>query len=323
MSEPMIEVEGLTKDYGATRAVDKVTFTVRKGEVLGFLGPNGAGKSTTMKILTCFLAPTAGRARGRRIRRLRRLARGSQAHRLPARGHADLPRHDGARVPPVRRGDSRHGPAQGRRGASRRSARAAAWATSPASWSASCRRASGSASGWRRRSLHDPDIAHPRRADERPRPEPDRRDPVAHQGDRPARRRSSSRRTSSPRCRRPAAASSSSAAASWSPTARRTSCGRASAAAAIAWSSNRTASPRTPSATALASLAGVTRCEAIAAEDGSHAFAHRRGRRQRSAQADLPRAPSTTAGRCWSWRASPPAWKTFSVTSRPEKRPKP
>ena len=63
MSDAMIEVEGLTKDYGATRAVDSVTFNVRKGEVLGFLGPNGAGKSTTMKMLTCYLAPTAGRAR--------------------------------------------------------------------------------------------------------------------------------------------------------------------------------------------------------------------------------------------------------------------
>jgi ABC-2 type transport system ATP-binding protein len=63
MSDAMIEVEGLTKDYGATRAVHQVTFNVRKGEVLGFLGPNGAGKSTTMKMLTCYLAPTAGRAR--------------------------------------------------------------------------------------------------------------------------------------------------------------------------------------------------------------------------------------------------------------------
>ena len=57
MSDLMIEVEGLTKDYGPTRAVDKVSFNVRRGEVLGFLGPNGAGKSTTMKMLTCFLAP--------------------------------------------------------------------------------------------------------------------------------------------------------------------------------------------------------------------------------------------------------------------------
>src|SRR6185436_3109775 len=52
----------LTKDYGPTRAVDRVTFNVRKGEVLGFLGPNGAGKSTTMKMLTCFLTPTGGTA---------------------------------------------------------------------------------------------------------------------------------------------------------------------------------------------------------------------------------------------------------------------
>ncbi len=62
MSDSMIEVEGLTKNYGPTLAVDQVTFSVRRGEVLGFLGPNGAGKSTTMKMLTCFLAPSAGRA---------------------------------------------------------------------------------------------------------------------------------------------------------------------------------------------------------------------------------------------------------------------
>jgi ABC-2 type transport system ATP-binding protein len=62
MSDVMIRVENLTKDYGSFRAVDKVTFNVRKGEVLGFLGPNGAGKSTTMKMLTCFLAPSGGRA---------------------------------------------------------------------------------------------------------------------------------------------------------------------------------------------------------------------------------------------------------------------
>jgi ABC-type multidrug transport system, ATPase component len=60
MADVMIKVENLTKEYGTTRAVDEVSFNVRKGEVLGFLGPNGAGKSTTMKILTCFLAPTSG-----------------------------------------------------------------------------------------------------------------------------------------------------------------------------------------------------------------------------------------------------------------------
>jgi ABC-2 type transport system ATP-binding protein len=59
----MIHVDQLTKDYGAGRpAVDSISFDVRRGEVLGFLGPNGAGKTTTMKILTSFLAPTAGRA---------------------------------------------------------------------------------------------------------------------------------------------------------------------------------------------------------------------------------------------------------------------
>lgn len=59
----MIEIQNLTKEFGPLRVVDSITFTVKKGEVLGFLGPNGAGKSTTMKMLTGFLAPTAGKAR--------------------------------------------------------------------------------------------------------------------------------------------------------------------------------------------------------------------------------------------------------------------
>jgi len=58
----MIEVKGLVKTYGTKRAVDGVTFTVKRGEILGFLGPNGAGKSTTMKMITGFLQPTAGTA---------------------------------------------------------------------------------------------------------------------------------------------------------------------------------------------------------------------------------------------------------------------
>src|SRR5262245_26210030 len=62
MAQSMIRVDELTKDYGAHRAVDHISFEVRAGEVLGFLGPNGAGKTTTMRILTCFLAPTDGSA---------------------------------------------------------------------------------------------------------------------------------------------------------------------------------------------------------------------------------------------------------------------
>lgn len=59
----MVETLNLSKSFGSIRAVDDLSFKVSKGEVLGFLGPNGAGKSTTMKILTCFLAPSAGTAR--------------------------------------------------------------------------------------------------------------------------------------------------------------------------------------------------------------------------------------------------------------------
>ena len=62
-NEIMIEVEGITKMYGDILALDNVTFQLRRGEVLGFLGPNGAGKTTLMKILTCFIAPTKGKAK--------------------------------------------------------------------------------------------------------------------------------------------------------------------------------------------------------------------------------------------------------------------
>ncbi|NQU41671.1 ATP-binding cassette domain-containing protein [bacterium] len=58
----MIEVENLSKVYGDTVAVDGISFSVSKGEILGFLGPNGAGKSTTMKVLTGYTPATAGRA---------------------------------------------------------------------------------------------------------------------------------------------------------------------------------------------------------------------------------------------------------------------
>ncbi len=59
----MIEIEELTKRYGAFTAVDGISFQVEPGQVLGFLGPNGAGKSTTMKMIAGFLTPTSGRAR--------------------------------------------------------------------------------------------------------------------------------------------------------------------------------------------------------------------------------------------------------------------
>ncbi len=59
---PLIETAGLTKRYGPLVAVNAVSFTVARGEVLGFLGPNGAGKSTTMRMLAGFVTPDSGRA---------------------------------------------------------------------------------------------------------------------------------------------------------------------------------------------------------------------------------------------------------------------
>ncbi|MCA9536586.1 MAG: ATP-binding cassette domain-containing protein [Myxococcales bacterium] len=62
MSDLMIEAQELHKLYGSQTALQKASFKVHRGEVVGLLGPNGAGKSTTMKILTCYISPTSGTA---------------------------------------------------------------------------------------------------------------------------------------------------------------------------------------------------------------------------------------------------------------------
>ena len=59
----MVEVKDLSKDYGPIKAIDRISFRLEKGDVVGFLGPNGAGKSTTMKIITGFMAPSSGEAK--------------------------------------------------------------------------------------------------------------------------------------------------------------------------------------------------------------------------------------------------------------------
>jgi ABC-2 type transport system ATP-binding protein len=62
-NDVMIYANDLSKTFGSFRALDKISFEVKRGEIVGFLGPNGAGKSTTMRILTCFISPTGGSAR--------------------------------------------------------------------------------------------------------------------------------------------------------------------------------------------------------------------------------------------------------------------
>ena len=62
-SVPMVEVDNLTKYYGDFPAIENISFTVNRGEILGFLGPNGAGKTTAMRVLTGFMPPTSGSVR--------------------------------------------------------------------------------------------------------------------------------------------------------------------------------------------------------------------------------------------------------------------
>src|SRR5438874_9831237 len=62
-SDRVVQVEGLSKKYGDTVAVNGISFGLSKGEVFAFLGPNGAGKTTTVEILECLRAPTGGQAK--------------------------------------------------------------------------------------------------------------------------------------------------------------------------------------------------------------------------------------------------------------------
>ncbi len=97
----MVEVEGLHKHFGNKVAVDGVSFTVKKGEVLGFLGPNGAGKSTTMRMVTGYIPPTQGTVSidGANIEKNEIAAKAQD--RLSPGGCSALLRHDGGRISAV------------------------------------------------------------------------------------------------------------------------------------------------------------------------------------------------------------------------------
>ena len=115
MDAAPIEIDRLTKRFGAFTAVDGISFTVRAGEVLGFLGPNGAGKSTTMKMLAGFVTPTAGTARIMGEDVVDRPVAAKRQPRLPAGGRAHLSRDDGAGLPRLHRARPRLPRHRGRR----------------------------------------------------------------------------------------------------------------------------------------------------------------------------------------------------------------
>ena len=176
----MIDVRHLHRRFGPILAVDDVSFTVARGEVLGFLGPNGAGKSTTMKMITGFLAPTSGTASHLRRRHRRGPDRGQAPDRLSARGRAGLSRHDAGVVPALhrahprlrrRRGAPPHRP----RGRAHRAPERAGPADRDAVQGLQAPRRPGAGAAARSRR------ADPRRADRRARPQPEARGARAHQ----------------------------------------------------------------------------------------------------------------------------------------------
>ena len=118
-SPPMLQARGLTKRYGGLLALDRVSFDLHPGEIVGYLGPNGSGKSTTVNLVVGLLEPTAGELSLSGIRAVRRSDRLQAADRLRARG-ADLyaaPHRGG--VPDARRPAAASAAADARRRGSR------------------------------------------------------------------------------------------------------------------------------------------------------------------------------------------------------------
>ena len=318
MSDLMIEVEGLTKDYGYTRAVDKVSFSVRRGEVLGFLGPNGAGKSTTMKILTCFLAPTAGRAvvAGHDVfddslevrKRVGYLPEDTPIYR-------DMTVVEFLQFAAEMRGMDRDKAAGRIKEIGTRCGLGDVAGKLVGELSKGFRQRVGLAQAM----LHDPDIVildeptsgldpnqiveirslikeigqredgHP--VDAHPPRGAGDLQPHRHHQRRQAGRRRHAGRAARARARRPL------------PRGRRVE--------------------RRPQGRHPRPAGQPGRGRALRGDRG-RGRARTRSRSTRAAAATCASRSSarrsTTAGRCWSWRASPPAWKTFSVTSRPEKK---
>ena len=182
----MIKIENLVKTFGAKRAVDGISFTVERGEVVGFLGPNGAGKSTTMRMITGFYAPDSGTVSVGGHDVVESPLAAKAPHRLPAGERRRLRRHDGARLPRLRRRIAR--PARAPRSAS---ARWRARSSAASSQSVLHQSIDTLSKGYRHRTclaqalIHDPEVLDPGRAHRRPRSEPEARgaqpDPGARQ----------------------------------------------------------------------------------------------------------------------------------------------
>ena len=99
----MITVEKLTKSFGPKLAVDNISFSVEKGEVLGFLGPNGAGKSTSMRMITGFLLPSSGKISVCGFDVVEQSLEKPEQARLSAGKRTDVQRHVGLRLPELLR----------------------------------------------------------------------------------------------------------------------------------------------------------------------------------------------------------------------------
>ena len=111
----MLQARGLTKRYGGLLALDRVSFELHPGEIVGYLGPNGSGKSTTVNLVVGLLEPSAGEISLSRNPRVRGSDRVQAAHRLRPRGALTVRASHGVGLPHARRPASPSAVAHARR----------------------------------------------------------------------------------------------------------------------------------------------------------------------------------------------------------------
>ena len=152
----MIALESVSKRYGSKTIIHDLSFTVGKGEIVGFLGPNGAGKTTTMRMIAGYTTATSGRVTVAGFDMATQNEQAARKHRLPAGASAALRRAGRFDLSALRRQGQRRAAPRDSGATWTASSALAVWRAWSAARSTSCRKAIGSASAWRRRCSANP-----------------------------------------------------------------------------------------------------------------------------------------------------------------------